>query len=84
MMMDVAAFRALTGQPIDQGGLIACTQEAKQCPDGSFVGRVTPDCEFAPCPQPVGGLQIGNLHVPWWGLALGLAALWYFFLRGKS
>lgn len=28
----------------------ACTQEAKQCPDGSYVGRIGPNCEFAPCP----------------------------------
>ena len=28
----------------------ACTQEAKQCPDGSYVGRTGPNCEFAPCP----------------------------------
>jgi len=33
-----------------QGG-IACTQEAKLCPDGSYVGRTGPDCEFAPCPE---------------------------------
>jgi len=30
---------------------IACTQEAMICPDGSAVGRVGPNCEFAPCPQ---------------------------------
>ncbi|MFH0978211.1 MAG: DUF333 domain-containing protein [Candidatus Woesearchaeota archaeon] len=29
----------------------ACTQEAKVCPDGSAVGRVGPNCEFAPCPE---------------------------------
>ncbi|MCL4365751.1 signal peptidase I [Patescibacteria group bacterium] len=29
----------------------ACTQEAKQCPDGSFVGRTGPNCEFSPCLQ---------------------------------
>ena len=29
---------------------VACTQEAKICPDGTAVGRVSPDCEFAPCP----------------------------------
>ena len=29
---------------------VACTMEAKLCPDGSYVGRVGPDCEFAPCP----------------------------------
>lgn len=28
----------------------ACTQEALQCPDGSFVGRSGPECEFAKCP----------------------------------
>lgn len=26
--------------------------EAKQCPDGSYVGRQGPKCEFAPCPAP--------------------------------
>ena len=30
---------------------VACTMEAKICPDGSSVGRVPPDCEFAPCPK---------------------------------
>ncbi|EKD84788.1 MAG: hypothetical protein ACD_38C00161G0009 [uncultured bacterium] len=28
----------------------ACTNEAMVCPDGSAVGRVGPNCEFAPCP----------------------------------
>jgi hypothetical protein len=28
-----------------------CTQEAKQCPDGSFVSRTLPDCGFALCPM---------------------------------
>ncbi|MBI3618097.1 MAG: hypothetical protein HY210_07785 [Candidatus Omnitrophica bacterium] len=28
----------------------ACTQEAKLCSDGSYVGRVSANCEFAPCP----------------------------------
>ena len=30
---------------------VACTQDAKECPDGSFVGRVAPSCEFAACPS---------------------------------
>ncbi len=25
--------------------------DAKVCPDGSSVGRIPPDCEFAPCPE---------------------------------
>lgn len=28
----------------------ACTLEAKMCPDGSYVGRAGPNCEFSPCP----------------------------------
>ena len=27
-----------------------CTQEAKQCLDGSYVSRTGPNCEFAACP----------------------------------
>jgi len=27
-----------------------CTMEAKLCPDGSYVGRVAPNCDFAECP----------------------------------
>lgn len=30
---------------------VACTMEAKQCPDGSYVGRTGPRCEFEPCPS---------------------------------
>ncbi|MBU2109898.1 Gmad2 immunoglobulin-like domain-containing protein [Patescibacteria group bacterium] len=33
---------------------IACTMEAKLCPDGSYVARTLPDCEFAKCPEIVG------------------------------
>jgi hypothetical protein len=33
-----------------QGGGVACTMEAKLCPDGSYVGRTGPNCEFAACP----------------------------------
>jgi hypothetical protein len=30
---------------------VACTMDAKLCPDGSSVGRVSPSCEFALCPE---------------------------------
>lgn len=30
---------------------VACTMEAKLCSDGSYVGRVAPDCDFALCPK---------------------------------
>ncbi len=29
---------------------VVCTMEAKLCPDGSYVGRSGPKCEFAQCP----------------------------------
>jgi hypothetical protein len=29
---------------------IACPADAKLCPDGSYVARVPPLCEFPPCP----------------------------------
>jgi len=32
--------------------IIACTMEAKLCPDGiTYVGRTGPNCEFAECPE---------------------------------
>lgn len=31
-------------------GQVACTLEAKLCPDGSYVGRTGPKCEFKACP----------------------------------
>ncbi len=30
--------------------MIACTMEAKLCPDCSYVSRTGPHCQFAPCP----------------------------------
>jgi len=31
----------------------ACTLDAKLCPDGSSVGRIPPECEFAACPNEI-------------------------------
>lgn len=36
--------------PKDTPPPVACTMEAKLCPDGSYVGRTGPNCEFTPCP----------------------------------
>ena len=30
---------------------LVCTDVVKLCPDGSFVGKVGKNCEFAPCPD---------------------------------
>ncbi|MFA5071796.1 MAG: hypothetical protein WAW15_02165 [Minisyncoccales bacterium] len=32
----------------------ACIMDVKICPDGSSVGRISPNCEFAACPEEVG------------------------------
>jgi len=37
---------------------VVCTMEAKICPDGSSVGRIGPNCEFAKCP--FGNDQVGK------------------------
>lgn len=47
----------------------ACTLEAKICPDGSAVGRIPPNCDFAPCPSvsckcPDGYIQEGDVCNP--------------------
>ena len=36
--------------PKEQLEQIACTMDAKVCPDGSSVSRTGPNCEFAECP----------------------------------
>lgn len=36
--------------PFVAPGQVACTLDAKICPDGSSVGRSGPKCEFAQCP----------------------------------
>ena len=40
---------AVMEEPTDEGTF--CTADAKLCPDGSYVGRQGPRCEFAPCPD---------------------------------
>lgn len=40
-----------TNQQINQNtNSVACTLDAKICPDGSAVGRTGPNCEFTECP----------------------------------
>jgi len=55
-----AAVWYVSGSPLPPAGPVACTMEAKLCPDGSAVGRTGPNCEFAACPAatttpPAGG-----------------------------
>jgi hypothetical protein len=30
---------------------VACTTDVKLCSDGSYVSRIPPECDFAPCPE---------------------------------
>lgn len=55
----VLVFVFLLGCTTQEDGVM-CTMDAKICPDGSAVGRVAPNCEFAPCPQIVGGDKDAN------------------------
>lgn len=45
-------YRNTMEQPLAPEGEVACTMEARLCPDGSAVGREGPNCEFAACPAP--------------------------------
>ena len=42
---------------------VACTMEVKLCPDGSYIGRVAPKCEFAVCPDVKTGLLKGKVTI---------------------
>lgn len=39
-----------TDEAVIDENQVFCTMDAKICPDGSSVGRMPPDCEFAACP----------------------------------
>lgn len=47
------------------GNQIACTADAKLCPDGSAVGRTGPKCEFAACSDSGNGGSGGNGILPY-------------------
>lgn len=50
-------FQSLQSRTINP---VACTMEAKQCPDGSYVGRTGPKCEFSACPS--GTTKLGFVY----------------------
>jgi hypothetical protein len=51
-------YLQFTGAPLEKISIdpyasslpVACTMEAKLCPDGSYVSRSGPKCEFSACP----------------------------------
>ena len=50
---------------------VACTMEAKICPDGTSVGRSGPNCEFAACPVANSGSIV---PADWLSVATGTPA----------
>ena len=44
-------YRNIIERPAAGPQDVACTMDAKICPDGSSVGREGPSCEFAACPS---------------------------------
>lgn len=43
---------------LPKNGHIVCTMDAKLCSDGSYVGRIPPDCKFDFCPGEEEGILI--------------------------
>ena len=48
---DVGRFVKMCVKEETNTNPIVCTEEAKLCADGSYVARMPPNCEFAPCPE---------------------------------
>ena len=44
-----------------EGRPVICTMDAKLCPDGSYVARTGPRCEFAPCPTSTNSSDMGTV-----------------------
>lgn len=55
---------------------IPCTQDAKICEDGSSVSRVSPTCEFAPCPPVTTGWKTYTSKD--YGFEMKYPKNWYF------
>ena len=51
ILASVAGYFIVNRQTASPPTPIACTQEAKLCPDGSYVSRTGSKCEFAECPE---------------------------------
>jgi hypothetical protein len=61
VVLAVVAAGALAYQALRSPSEVACTTEAKLCPDGTAVGRSGPKCEFSTCPAAVTGTIYGQV-----------------------
>ncbi len=55
----IAVAPSPTDEPTPDNSGVVCTLDAKLCPDGSYVGRTGPKCEFAPCPTVTPNINSG-------------------------
>ena len=49
----VGAIYVLARMGVSKSDTVACTQQAKICPDGTSVSRGGPHCEFSACPNEI-------------------------------
>lgn len=49
IVLFISALVLILSQPKERA--IVCLQDAKLCSDGTYVSRVPPSCNFAPCPK---------------------------------
>ena len=47
-VQDISGYPPQNLPPVDDG--VPCNMDAKECADGSYVGRTGPSCEFEKCP----------------------------------
>lgn len=45
----LALWILLGNTPSNESGQVYCAQDVNLCPDGSYVSRIPPACEFALC-----------------------------------
>ena len=76
---------AADGSILLSDDVVACTEEAKMCPNGSAVGRTGPDCSFAECPLPevspeitVASVSVGDMIISPLLLEGEAVGPWYF------
>jgi hypothetical protein len=48
-----SAARNIRNNVDNSNDSVACPMDVKSCPNGTWVSRVAPDCQFAPCPNEI-------------------------------
>lgn len=71
VILGVVLYMVYSEDTVTTNEPVACTQEAKLCPDGSYVGRTGPECEFAACPS------AGDDSTPWLSTSTPSATIKY-------